>query len=151
MGTNGTHRSHARCHPYPIPQPVKRGWPHHWGLRPLLFFNSSVGSFTSHKNQISVSAVRRDLRFSVLIQDADADVITKAALSPQLFKDPECCSGGGSNPRPPALQTGALPTELTRRRLKTIYKICTLYKPAFVVGITITPLILIAVWYSNFL
>ena len=24
MGTNGTHRSHARCHPYPIPQPVKR-------------------------------------------------------------------------------------------------------------------------------
>ena len=24
MGTNGTHRSHARCHPYPIPQPLKR-------------------------------------------------------------------------------------------------------------------------------
>ena len=62
-------------------------------LRPLLFSNSGVGSFTSHKNQISVSAVRRDLRFSVLIQDADADVITKAALSPQLFKDPECLSG----------------------------------------------------------
>jgi len=25
IGTNGTHRSHARCHPYPIPQPVKVG------------------------------------------------------------------------------------------------------------------------------
>ena len=25
MGTNGTHRSHARCHPYPIPQPVEVG------------------------------------------------------------------------------------------------------------------------------
>ena len=25
MGTNGTHRSHARCHPYPIPQPMKVG------------------------------------------------------------------------------------------------------------------------------
>ena len=25
MGTNGTHSSHARCHPYPIPQPVKVG------------------------------------------------------------------------------------------------------------------------------
>ena len=25
MGTNGTHRSHARCHPYPIQQPVKVG------------------------------------------------------------------------------------------------------------------------------
>ena len=27
-----------------------------------------------------------------------ADVITKAALSNQLFKDPECRSGQGSNP-----------------------------------------------------
>ena len=51
MGTNGTHRSHARCHPYLIPQPVKRGWPHHWGLRPLLFSNIGVSSFTSQKNR----------------------------------------------------------------------------------------------------
>ena len=27
------------------------------------------------------------------------------------FKDPECCYGRGLNPRPPAQQTGALPTE----------------------------------------
>ena len=39
----------------------------------------------------------------------------KAALSSQLFKDPKCWSGRGLNPRPPAQQTGALPTELTRR------------------------------------
>ena len=60
MGTNRTHRSHARCHPYPIPQPVKRGWPHHWGLRRLLFSNIGVGSFTrpTHE-QISESAVFR--------------------------------------------------------------------------------------------
>ena len=45
------------------------GWPQHRGLRPLLFSNSGVGSFTSHKNQISVSAVRRDLRFFVLIRE----------------------------------------------------------------------------------
>ena len=38
-------------------------WPQHRGLRPLLFSNSGVGSFTSHMNKISVSAVRRDLRF----------------------------------------------------------------------------------------
>ena len=25
MGTNGTHRSHARCYPYPIPQSVRVG------------------------------------------------------------------------------------------------------------------------------
>ena len=34
----------------------------------------------------------------------------------QLFKDPEYWSGRGLNPRPPAQQTGALPTELTRWR-----------------------------------
>ena len=38
-------------------------WPQHRGLRALLFSNSGVGSFTSHMNKISVSAVRRDLRF----------------------------------------------------------------------------------------
>ena len=45
------------------------GWPQHQGLRPLLFSNSDVGSFTSYKNQISASAVRRDLRFFVLIRE----------------------------------------------------------------------------------
>ena len=44
-------------------------------------------------------------------------------MSPQLFKDPECWSGQGLNLRPPAQQSGALPTELTGRRytLKTVY------------------------------
>ena len=41
------------------------GWSQHQGLRALVFSNSSVGSFTSHKNQISVSAVRRDLQFFI--------------------------------------------------------------------------------------
>ena len=50
----------------------------------------------------------------MLLQSA---VIT--ALSPQLFKDPECWSGWGLNLRPHAQQTGTLPTELTgRRRIK---------------------------------
>ena len=49
-------------------QPVK-GWSHHKGLRPLVFSNSSVGSFTSHKNQTSESAVRRDLQLFVLIRE----------------------------------------------------------------------------------
>ena len=44
------------------------------------------------------------------------DVTKKTALSSQLLKDPECWSGRGLNPRPPAQQTGALPSELTRRR-----------------------------------
>ena len=45
------------------------GWPQHRGLRPLLFSKSCVGSFTSHKIQISVCDVRRDLRFFVLIRE----------------------------------------------------------------------------------
>ena len=45
------------------------GWPQHRGLRLLLFSNSGVGSFTSQKNQISVSAVRQDLRFFVLMRE----------------------------------------------------------------------------------
>ena len=81
------------------------------GLRFLPFSNS-------YKSE---SAVRQELRFFVLIREdykiqPFADVITKAALSSQLFKDPECWSGRGLNPRPPARQTGALPAELTRRR-----------------------------------
>ena len=36
--------------------------------------------------------------------------ITKAALSPQLFKDPECWSGRDLNPRPPARWSNAEPT-----------------------------------------
>ena len=41
--------------------------------------------------------------------------LQKAALSPQLFKDPECWSGWNLNQQPPARQTGAYLTELTRR------------------------------------
>ena len=55
-----------------------------------------------HKNQISESAVRWYLRLFVLIREDQnakpfADVITKAALSSQLFKEPESWYGRGSN------------------------------------------------------
>ena len=113
-------RAHARCHPYPIPQPVKVG--HTTGSTTPTLFEKWCGFFYVPQEQISESAVRRDLRCFVLIREdykvkPFADVITKAALSSQLFKDPECWSGRGLNPRPPARQTGALPTELTRRQL----------------------------------
>ena len=60
---------------------------HNTGVYVPYYFRTVV-SFTSHKNQISVSAVRRDL------------------------------SRRGSKPWPPAQQTDALPTEPTRRRFK---------------------------------
>ena len=64
-------------------------------------------------------------RFIVLIREdlkvkSFADVITKTALSPQLFLRPWVLVGQDSNSRPPAQQTGALPTELTGRRLSDL-------------------------------
>ena len=61
------------------------GWPQHRGLRPLLFSNSGVGSFTSHKNQISVSAVRRDLRFSSLSEKNRKSNRLQMSLQRQRF------------------------------------------------------------------
>ena len=43
-------RSHARYRPCSIPPPVKVGHTT-GGIRPLLFSNSDVGSFTYHKNE----------------------------------------------------------------------------------------------------
>ena len=45
---------------------ICEGWPQHRGLHPLLFSNSGMVVFTSVKNQVSVSALRRDLRLSSL-------------------------------------------------------------------------------------
>ena len=64
------------------------GWQHHRGLHPLLFSNSGVGSFTSHKNQISASAVRRDLRFFPGLYSA-------LRSNPLPFYMPFFCEKGG--------------------------------------------------------
>ena len=44
-------RSHARCYPALANPTTRKAWPHHRGLRALLFSNSDVGSFTYHKNK----------------------------------------------------------------------------------------------------
>ena len=59
-------RSHAR-HPYPIPQPVKVG--HTTGVYNLSLFEQWCGFFYVPQEQISESAVRRDLQFFVLIRE----------------------------------------------------------------------------------
>ena len=68
--------------PLQITHPAHEGWPHHQGLHSLLFSNSDVGSFTSHKNQISESAVRWDQQFFVLIRE-DQKVYYQLQLSLQ--------------------------------------------------------------------
>ena len=64
---------------------ICEGWPQHRVLRPLLFSNSGGGSFTSHKNQISVSAVRRDLRFSSLSEKIRKSNRSQMSLQRQHF------------------------------------------------------------------
>ena len=97
------------------------GWPHHRGLRPLLFSNSGVGSFTSHKNKSVKVLWDGTYGFSSLSEKTRKSNHLQMSLQRQhfllsYFKDPECWSGRGSNPWPPAQQTGALPTEQTSRR-----------------------------------
>ena len=62
--------------------------PHHPGLRPLLFTNSSVSSFTSHKNQTRERAVRRGLRSYPRRLECltFVDVTTKAAHSSVILR-----------------------------------------------------------------
>ena len=95
------------------------GWSHHQGLHPLLFSNSGVGSFyiPQEPDKYQCCVMGRTIFCPYLRRleslTANADVISKAALSFWLFIDPECWSSWSSNLRPPAPQTGALPTELT--------------------------------------
>ena len=55
------------------------------GLRPLLFSNSGVGSFTSHKNQITVSDVRWDYGFSTLSEKTRKSNHWQMSLQRQHF------------------------------------------------------------------
>ena len=103
------------ANPYPIPQPVKVGHTTGvydsysfrivlWVLLRLTRTNQWKCCKTGPTVFSSLSEMTRKsnrLRMSLQI---------KAALSSQLFKDPECWPGQGLNPRPSARQTGALPT-----------------------------------------
>ena len=92
-------------------------------------FNKCVGSLTAPANHVTSKmqetgpttvyrpCPRRLERLNYL-QVSFAGVITKAARSPQPFKNRECWSGRGLNPRPPARRSGVLAFELTGRRLK---------------------------------
>ena len=113
-------RSHARCHPYPIPQRVKVGHttevydPYSFRivmwvlLRPTrtnqwkCCETGPTGFRPNPRRLESLTICRCHFKGSF--------------LPSQLFKDPECWSGRVLNPRPPAWQAGALPTELTRRQ-----------------------------------
>ena len=112
MCTNGTQ---VPCEVPSLPSPTTRkGWPHHRGIRPLLFSNNDVGSFTSHKNKSVKVLCDGTYGLSSLSEKTRKSNHLQMSFQRQ---HPEGWSGRSLNPGPPARQTGALPFELTRRRL----------------------------------
>ena len=117
-------RSHARCHPYPIPQPVKVG--HTTGVYDPYFFRIVMWVLlrATRTNQWKCCETGPTV-FCPYARRPRKSNHLQMSLQRQHFllsfsKDPECWSRRGLNPRPPARQTGALPTELTRRRLLNV-------------------------------
>ena len=88
--------------------------PLHRPLRALLFTKSRcVGSLTSHRFITCARACQTvPTVYRPYPRRPESQTVcscyTKAALSPQFFKDPGCCSRRGLNLRPPAQQTVAV-------------------------------------------
>ena len=94
--------------------------PWHRSLRPLLFSNNVTGSFTSPSNWSTRMKETRPTPNDAIIWTEKG--VSQLAWSHQFFKELGWWSDRGLNSRPPAQQTGALPTELTGRRLDRIHK-----------------------------
>jgi len=95
---------------------VKQGQTTTPGISSPTLSDKCVGSLTSASHTTLKMQETGPTVYSPYPRRPFVGVITKAARSPQLFKDPECWSGLGLNLRPLAQQCGALPTELTGRR-----------------------------------
>ena len=113
MCTNGTQ------FPWEVPSlpnpTTPKGQPHHRGLRPLLFSNSDVGSFTSHKNKSVKVLWDGTYGFSSLSEKARKSNHLQMSLQRQYFLVSylKILSVGPAGVWTRDRQTGALPTELT--------------------------------------
>ena len=106
MYTNGTQ---VPCEvPSALNPTTRKGWPHHRGLRPLLFSNSDVGSFTSHQNKSLKVLWDGTYGFSSLSEKTRKSNHLQLSLQRQHFllsylkTLSQCWSGRGLNSRPPA-------------------------------------------------
>ena len=61
-------------------------------------YKQCVGSLTSHRVIMNKGCETGPTIYRPYPRRPFADIITKAALSPQLIKDPECWSGRDLNP-----------------------------------------------------
>ena len=131
MCTNGTR---VPCEVPSLPNPTThKGWPHHRGLRPLLFSNSDVGSFTSHKNKSVKVLWDGTYDFSSLSEKTTKSNHLQMSLQRQLFllSYLKTLSVGtvGIWTRDLPLGRPALPTELTRRRFRPYHLFTTFWNP----------------------
>ena len=128
MCTNGTQ---VPCTVPSLPNPTNRnGWPHHGGLRPLLFSNSDVGSFRSQKNKPVKVQWDRTFGFSSLVEKTRKSNHLQMSVQRQHFllsylKTLSIGPAGVWTLQPPARQTDALPTELTRRQSYILHTVKT--------------------------
>ena len=111
MCTNGTHSSHARCHPCPIPQPVRSM------TKRVDRIVMQVLLHLTRTNQWKCCETAPTV-FRPYLRRLESRTICRCHLS--YLKTLSVGLAGVSNPQPPARQTGALPTELTRRRSNNI-------------------------------
>ena len=87
----------------------------HRDLRPLTFSNNVAGSFTSASNWSTRTGRRQGQQLNVTAHHLNWERSLTASMISLVFflKDLGWWSGGGLNSRPPAQQTGLLPTKLT--------------------------------------
>ena len=99
-------------------QPVKQGQTTTPVISSPTLSDKCVGSLTSPANHITLEMQETGPTvYSPYPRRLERLIICRSHYKGSTFSsDPECWSGRGLNLRPPAQQSGALPTELTGRR-----------------------------------
>ena len=108
-----------------LPNPTThKGWPHHRGPQPFLFWNSDVGSFLSHKSTSVKVLWDGTYGFLSLSEKTRKSNHLQMSLQRQqfllsYFKTTSVGPAVVWTPQTPTQQTGTLSTELTRQQFVT--------------------------------
>ena len=123
IGNGFERNSYVPCKVPSLPNlTTRRVWTHHRSLRPLLFSNSGVGSFTSHKNRSVKVLWDGTYGFSSLSEKTRKSNHLQMSLQRQhfLLSYLKTMSVSPVGVWTRDLPLGALPTELTRQQYRLI-------------------------------